>query len=93
MTTFIQSHTFLYFYTEFDYVSIKVPNKYIVGSVLEWFSQNCYNAGWMLKIDDDTVFNPFVFKEVFQPNFVEASSKIPLVIGFAFEGNPVTGYI
>ena len=64
-----------------------------VGSVLEWFSQNCYDAEWMLKVDDDTIFNPFVFKDVFQTNFVEASSTIPLVIGFAYERNPVIDYI
>ena len=43
----------------------------------------------MVKIDDDTIFNPFVFKEVFQPNFIANSAELAVMIGRAVEGNPV----
>ena len=62
---------------------------YEVGSVLQWMNTNFKNAGWMFKIDDDTILNPFVFTNIFEPKFIEQSSKIPLVIGSALVGNPV----
>ena len=63
---------------------------YEVGSVLQWMNTNCKNAGWMFKIDDDTILNPFVFRTIFEPKFIETSSQIPLVIGYPIgPGNPV----
>ena len=43
----------------------------------------------MMKIDDDTIFNPFVFKQVFQPKFIGKSSKLPIMIGSSTESNSV----
>ena len=43
----------------------------------------------MFKIDDDTILNPFVFANIFKPEFIQSSSSIPLVIGYAFPGNAV----
>jgi hypothetical protein len=57
---------------------------YKVGSMLNWFHENCGKAGWMVKADDDIIFNPFVFKEVFTPNFVQKSSDTDLMIGKVF---------
>ena len=61
-----------------------------MGSVLQWVNKNCNNAGWMYKIDDDVIFNPFVFKTVFTAPFIEKSSHVPLVIGYGMWGNPVS---
>ena len=57
--------------------------------MLKWFDKNCNRAGWMMKIDDDTIFNPFVFKEVFQQNFIGKSSKLPVIIGSSVDSNSV----
>ena len=54
---------------------------YKVGSMLVWFNEHCGKAGWMVKADDDIIFNPFVFQKVFTPKFVEKSSEIALMIG------------
>ena len=43
----------------------------------------------MMKIDDDTIFNPFVFKEVFPKNFIGKSSKLPVIIGSSVDSNSV----
>ena len=61
--------------------------------MLHWFNKTCKNAGWLVKIDDDTIFNPFVFKEVFSPKFIRKSSNVPLVIGMGIESNPVREYL
>ena len=42
-----------------------------------------------MKIDDDTIFNPFVFKKVFTPDFIEKSSNLPMIIGKALKSQPV----
>ena len=52
-----------------------------VGAMLDWFNDVCGRAAWMVKADDDIIFNPFVFQHVFPPTFVEKSSDVALMIG------------
>jgi len=52
-----------------------------VGAMLVWFNEVCGKAAWMVKADDDIIFNPFVFQHVFPPTFVEKSSDVALMSG------------
>ena len=57
--------------------------------MMQWSYRNCNQASWTMKIDDDTIFNPFVFNAVFRPDFIEKSANLPLIIGRALKSQPV----
>ena len=57
--------------------------------MLHWSTENCNKAEWTMKIDDDTIFNPYVFKTVFAPQFIKKTTDLPLIIGMALESQPV----
>ena len=57
--------------------------------MLRWSTENCNKAEWTMKIDDDTIFNPYVFKTVFVPQFIKKTTDLPLIIGMALESQPV----